>query len=199
MDTLLTNPHCHITIQTSTEDVSRFTSLLQAGILLPVQRGSSIGAFLGGLPGFTAEYITEQVQTIFLNGTATDDMETPLDSAEPVLAISAAMPGLAGAIFRRNSLHAALRTVKPKDKDYTADENVTVTLKLFNAIARDRGEKLLRQGVHMKAINFAQFLDNRTPLLSLITDVAIEGTSVPNSRLIETLPQLDTIHITFTS
>jgi len=199
METLLTTTHCHITIQARTEDVPRFTSLLQAGILLPVRRGSSIGAFLGALPGFTAEYITEQVQTIFLDGTATDDMETPIDGTTPVLAISAAMPGLAGAIFRRNSLHAALRTVKPHNKASTADENVTVTLKLFNAIARDRGEKLLRQGVHMKAKNFAQFLDNRAPLLSLLTGVAVEGTAIPSSKLIEILPQHDTIHIKLTS
>jgi hypothetical protein len=39
-----------------------------------------------------------------------DDLETVVDGSSPVIAISGAMPGLAGAIFRKNSFHAALRT-----------------------------------------------------------------------------------------
>ena len=115
-------------LHTTAEDIDRFTSLLQAGILIPAVRGVSIGAFLESLPGFTADYITDQVQTIFLNGTATDDMETPMEGDNPVLAISAAMPGLAGAIFRRNSLHAALRTVKATIANNSATDEITVTL-----------------------------------------------------------------------
>lgn len=196
MDTQHTNTPT-LSLRTSLETMPRFTSLLQGGILVPAARGVSIGAFLEALPGFTSDYITEQVQTIFLNGTATDDMETPMDGDTPVLAISAAMPGLAGAIFRRNSLHAALRTVKEKVKQSSNADEITVTLKLFNAIARDRGIRLLHDGVTMKSSNLADFLANRVPLKELITSAVVNGEQIPSDALAEVLPTLNTIHLTF--
>ncbi|SHO51671.1 hypothetical protein SAMN02745220_04142 [Desulfopila aestuarii DSM 18488] len=185
------------TLYTTIEAIDRFTSLLQTGIIVPAARGVSIGAFLEALPGFTANYITEQVQTIFLNGTATDDMETPLDGDAPVLAISAAMPGLAGAIFRRNSLHAALRTVKKTMKSNSATDEITVILKLFNAIARDRGVQLLQNGVIIKAANVTAFLANRAPLMQLLLDAEVNGNQTSSSSLAHLLPTFDTIKLTF--
>jgi len=184
-------------LHTTAEDIDRFTSLLQAGILIPAVRGVSIGAFLESLPGFTADYITDQVQTIFLNGTATDDMETPMEGDNPVLAISAAMPGLAGAIFRRNSLHAALRTVKATIANNSTTDEITVTLKLFNAIARDRGVRLLHNGVTIKASNLTAFLANRTPLMESIKLAEINGKSIPAENIPEILSTLDTLQLTF--
>jgi len=184
-------------LHTTAEDIDRFTSLLQAGILIPAVRGVSIGAFLESLPGFTADYITDQVQTIFLNGTATDNMETPIEGDSPVLAISAAMPGLAGAIFRRNSLHAALRTVKATIANNSTTDEITVTLKLFNAIARDRGVRLLHNGVRIKASNLTAFLANRTPLMESIKYAEINGKSIPSKNIPEILSTLDTLQLTF--
>jgi hypothetical protein len=186
-----------LALNTTKEAMDRFTSLLQAGIIVPAGRGISIGAFLEALPGFTADYITEQVQTIFLNGTATDDMETPLEGDAPVLAISAAMPGLAGAIFRKNSLHAALRTVKKTSESNSKTDEISVTLKLFNAIARDRGMQLLQNGVKMKAANVSAFLANRAPLMELLLEVEVNGQQTSSASLAQLLPTFDTIELTF--
>ncbi len=87
-----------------------FTTVLQSGIEVKTTHGETLAKFLNNFPGFTAEYLADTVQTIFLNGTAVDDLSLPLTGNNPVLALSAAMPGLAGAIFRRNSFHSALRT-----------------------------------------------------------------------------------------
>lgn len=173
-----------------------FTSLLQAGILMPTAQGNSIGAFLENIQGFTTDYITTQVQTIFLNGTATDDMETKLTGENPVLALSAAMPGLAGAIFRKNSLHAALRTTGTSRHDASGNSRITVTLKLFNAIARDRGAELLRQGVTLAAAGLKNFLDARTTLPPMIMVAELEDKTIPKHDLPKTLASLDRVHLT---
>src|SRR5665647_491591 len=81
-----------------------FASLLQHGILLPVDRPVALLPFLLALPGFDAEYIENTVQTIFINGVAVDSLDRSLPAGS-TLALSAAMPGLAGAIFRRQGLH----------------------------------------------------------------------------------------------
>jgi hypothetical protein len=173
-----------------------FTSLLQSGILTPTAPGNSIGVFLENIQGFTTDYITSQVQTIFLDGTATDDMETKFAGENPVLALSAAMPGLAGAIFRKNSLHAALRTTKIARHDACGNSRITVTLKLFNTIARDRGPELLRQGVSLKAAGLKSFLDARTTLPSMIMVAELEGKTIPRHDLPKTLTSLDRVHLT---
>lgn len=184
-----------LTLRIAPESMDMFTSLLQAGILKPTVQGNSIGAFLESIQGFTTEYITDQVQTIFLNGTATDDMETALTGENPVLALSAAMPGLAGAIFRKNSLHAALRTTKSTGNGSSAADRITVTLKLFNAIARDRGAELLRQGVSLTAASLIKFLDTRTTLLSMIMVAELEGKTIPAFDLPRMLTPLDRVHL----
>lgn len=194
METQSTEMPC-LTLQIPPEKIDMFTSLLQTGIMIPTVPGNPIGAFLESLPGFTTEYITDQVQTIFLNGTATDDLETPLDGNNPVLAISAAMPGLAGAIFRKNSLHAALRTTKSPERYTSTGPQVTVRLKLFNAIARDRGAELLRRGVTLNAESLAKFLNTRTTSPTMLKAVVLKGKDISQDELLASLASLDTVHL----
>jgi hypothetical protein len=186
----------HLIFKIPSEKIDMFTSILQAGIKIPTHHGNSIGVFLEALPGFTTEYITDAIQTIFLNGTATDDLETPLDGINPVLAISAAMPGLAGAIFRKNSLHAALRTTKEKEVTTRENNQLTVTLKLFNSIARDRGALLLYEGIVIEAEQISRFLDTRNTLPPLIQGITLEDTRVPAEELLQVLSSLKAVHLT---
>ena len=163
--------HPELVLEVSPEKVEFFSLLLQSGILLTVPSGITIGAFLEGISGFSEEYIVREVQTIFLNGTATDDLDTPIRGGKATLAVSAAMPGLAGAIFRKNSLHAALRTKAVAIADTRSESQVTITLKLFNAIARDRGAALLGEGVVMRASHVQAFFETRPSLLKSIMAV----------------------------
>lgn len=162
----------HLTV--SQESLERFTTLFQSGILIPSHRGESIGVFLSKLPGFTADYISNRVQTIFLDGNAVDDLQTQLISDNSVLAVSAAMPGLAGAIFRRNSMHAALRAqsadsnLQSKNKD-----SILVTLKLFNMIAVERGIALLERGLSIPCEAVRNFLHDRPSLFKHIYGIVM--------------------------
>lgn len=161
----------------------RFSTLLQSGIHKKIEPGETIGSFLCQLPGFTTHYVSERVQTIFLNGIATDDLHKPLAGGS-VLAITTAMPGLAGAIFRKGSPHATLRTI-PKTLISKTRHDATVTLKLFGAIARERGEDLLDDGVLIAGKDLGAFLEYRSSLLEQIRSCEFDGKDLPP----ETLPQ----------
>lgn len=153
-----------------------FATVLQAGIVLQTRRGDKLGVFLDKLPGFTHEYIINAIQTIFLNGTAIDDLETPLTGDSPVLALSAAMPGLAGAIFRKNSFHAALRTTHKEEQVAHRDDAIaSVHLKLFNSIARDRGPALLTGGVSIKTSSLLSFFQTSPSMLSHLHSFRLDG------------------------
>jgi hypothetical protein len=172
-----------------------FTTILQSGIEIRSESGTSLGRFLNSLPGFSADYLAEVVQTIFLNGTAIDDLTTPLTGDRAVLALSAAMPGLAGAIFRKNSFHAALRTVTGAKTRDASQGAVIVTLKLFNSIARERGEDLLRQGVCLKARILADFLERRPELRQGIRAVRLDGQNLEPADLSRILAERPCIHL----
>lgn len=193
LNTITASPS--LAIRVSAEKLWMFNSLLQAGIHVQSESETSIGVFLKQLPGFSEDYITEQIQTIFLNGTATDDLATPLVGEAPVLAISAAMPGLAGAIFRKNSLHAALRTTKGPENTTFNKQQITVCLKLFNTIARDRGEEMLRLGVLIDSSAIQQFFSSRSSTLQHITSITLNNESITEPEMLSLLEQYDRLNI----
>ncbi len=157
-------------------EMSRLTSLLQSGICLKSSIGMAVGLFLTDLPGFDQNYLNEKVQTIFLDGSAIDDLQRPLSRPRHVLALSAAMPGLAGAIFRKNSLCAALRTRAPSST--VADEgsgDTVVQLKLFNTIAREKGEALLRGGGVFTGAALLRFFGDHSSVLQRALGARYDG------------------------
>ena len=190
-------PLSRLILKVSGESLPLFTTLLQSGIEAPTENDTSLGRFLGGFPGFSADYLAETVQTIFLNGTAVDDLTIPLTGERPVLALSAAMPGLAGAIFRKNSFHAALRTeTGSKDSGPQKSHIITVTLKLFNSIARERGEELLRRGVCLQTKALSDFLERRDNLRQEIRVIHLDGTAIDLPGLAGCLAEHDRVHLT---
>ncbi len=135
-----------LTISLLRKTANGMASLLQHGILYAVDQPVDIHSFLLTLPGFSAEYIENTVQTIFINGTAADSLEHPLGCGE-TLALSAAMPGLAGAIFRRHGRHSSLRS-QTALKEQPGNNGIGyITLKLFNSVATDRVFDLMTQGI----------------------------------------------------
>lgn len=164
MEDQLSLPDIHVAVPSSSLDL--FTTLLQSGIEVKTTSDQTLGKFLNNFPGFTAEYLSETVQTVFLNGTAVDDLTLTFEGDAPVLALSAAMPGLAGAIFRKNSFHSALRTETGTFSDVAAPQkSITVILKLFNSIARERGAEMLRRGICIRSAHLATFLKKRQNLV----------------------------------
>lgn len=171
------------------EDIPLYTTVLQGGVLVEARAGMPLGAFLDALPGFHHEYIVNEIQTIFLNGTAIDDLETPLEGDHPVLALSAAMPGLAGAILRKNSFHAALRTTVTERGDHHHQGNITITLKLFNSIARDCGPALLAGGIRLNAAVLQVFCATHPTLAAGRRDMVLDGRPITAATLSTWLEQ----------
>lgn len=167
------------------ESLSLFTSILQYGMEVVTLANTPLGKFLVSCPGISEEYLADSVQTIFLNGTAVDDLHIPLAGEHPLVALSAAMPGLAGAIFRKGGLHASLRTATKGEKAAMplAQGALTVTLKLFNAIARDKGELILGLGAVMSSAVVASFLEKREELWSRILRVDFAAKAVRREDL----------------
>ena len=163
---------------TVAEDVlSRFTTLLQSGIYLEAPQGTSISGLLTTLPEFTEEYARQRIQTIFLNGLPADHLQQKLFGTEAVLALSAAMPGLAGAIFRKGGVHASLRTETAGELSGENSNNqpLQVRLKLFNMIAVERGIPILGDGCVVMAPALGKFLAYRPPLLAAIKELTMNG------------------------
>jgi len=166
------------------QEMSFYTTLLQSGIEIKCQPNEPVARFLARLPGFTVNYIADAIQTIFLNGTAVDDLTIPLSGKKPILALSAAMPGLAGAIFRRNSFHAALRTPPARiNSEHLETKQITVTLKLFNSIASERGPELLHKSITIKTGHLLNFLAKRPSLFSQIKQHVLSGKIVNKEEL----------------
>lgn len=173
-----------------------FTTVLQSGIEIKTAHGETLGKFLSNFPGFTAKYLADTVQTIFLNGTAVDDLSLPLTGNNPVLALSASMPGLAGAIFRKNSFHAALRTdTKTLPSESEQKESIFVTLKLFNSIARDRGADLLKTGLCLQSKQLANFLTNRPHLAGHIVHIQFADKEIAYEELLPVLRKTSRVNL----
>lgn len=189
-------PPATVTFYVVPESLHLFTTLLQSGIEIKTKTATVMGDFLCQIPGFTSEYIRCTVETIFLNGTPVDDVNLPLTGSAPVLALSAAMPGLAGAIFRKNSIHSALRTQTNLLEDFVDEtKTLTVNLKLFNSIAKERGPFLLETGVTIKASKLLTFLQSRTGLCDYITDIKLNNEAVNVATLLASILKFQTIYL----
>jgi len=195
MATTHSTPHVQF-IVVSEASRQLYTTLLQSGIEVKAQAGIDIGSFLCNLRGFTNEYLASSVETIFLNGTPVDDLEQPIAGSKPVLAISAAMPGLAGAIFRKNSLHSALRTTtKSLDFDSLNKEAITVTLKLFNSVAKERGVELMSEGVILKAVKVLTFLKRMPNLESHLQATFLNNETIQVPEMMDYLTNCSTVKL----
>jgi len=189
-------PLSNIRFTVTPESVSLFTTVLQSGIEVKTSHGKTLGKFLSNYQGFTAEYLADTVQTIFLNGTAVDDLTLPLTGSNPVLALSAAMPGLAGAIFRKNSFHSALRTeTNALRSESIQEKTITVTLKLFNSIARDRGGALLKSGQVIKADLLANFLNKRSNLWPQVLNIHFDQREIDPKELLSLLSDSSRVNL----
>ncbi len=149
-----------LTLALSGSAVSRFLPLLGEGFLVQGPGGESVEGFLQKAAGISPAYLKERVQTVFLDGRALDDFSTAVVEGGAVLALSAAMPGLAGAVLRRGGFYAAMRRQisHAAGGSVATDAPVTVTLKLFNLVAREIGPGLLERGVRIPGRQLRDFI-----------------------------------------
>ena len=164
----------------------RFLSIFQQGIYLRTRTGSTMAQVLDAA-GFTRKYLEERVQTVFLDGSAIDDPDSEIVRGGCVIALSAAMPGLAGAILRKGSPISALRskTSAQKDLHSTDDAIETLRLKLFNRVAEEMGPELLHRGILLKRSDFENFMASRPGLMEeAVLEAELDGVTVSPAGLL---------------
>lgn len=156
-----TDPIRKIDLSVTEELLPKFFQLLEQGFILETVVGGSLRDFLCGRVGIDAQYLENRVQTIFLDHNPVDDPDSAVIRAGSNVALSAAMPGLVGATLRKAGRFAAMRNQisRRTEAARTSDQRTLVTVKFFNMVARDLGEKRLREGVRIPGSNFAWFVE----------------------------------------
>ena len=176
--------------------IKRFATVLQSGFYYPVPRAKTINYLLSKFPGFTDEYKSNRIQTVFLNGDAIDNFEIPFIKDPSTLALSAAMPGLAGAIFRKASPVGSLRKTASVHTGTEHSSSITVIVKLFNDIAMERGPDLLTEGIMVKSCDLASFLAIRPSLIDSITNLTLNNVPADPTELPSMLSKHEIIILT---
>jgi hypothetical protein len=180
-------------------DLRRLSTVLQSGFAATGHQGGTILSFLLALPGFTGDYIANQVQTVFYNGDALDDLAIDLAGKTATIALGSAMPGLAGAIMKKGSICGALRKPRAILGVDNSGEPVAVRVKLFNTVARERGPRLLSEGIVIDARDLVFFLELRPRLLSALQDIHFKGKPIDQAELLAALADHEHILIKATN
>ncbi|OQX15922.1 MAG: hypothetical protein BWK80_40550 [Desulfobacteraceae bacterium IS3] len=116
----------------------------QQGVQIKIPTGCSLKTLLCEVWEIPQDYVTNRISTIFLDGKPVDDLEAAMIRDGSVLSLSAAMPGLVGAVMRRGGSLASFRS----SITYAENENMperkegVITLKLFNLLIAELGEYL---------------------------------------------------------
>ncbi len=141
------------------ELIPRFFGFLRQGVQLKALLGCSIKSLLCGQFGLSPEYIDERIQTLFLDGKPVDDVNRAIVKHGSTLALSAAMPGLAGAMLRKGGYYSGMRreiSYREKSPPVSARQG-TFCLKLFNLLVDEIGPAFLENGVLVKGSDLEDF------------------------------------------
>lgn len=137
-----------------------FCTLLAQGVGVPTHSGMRLEDFLYGPLGLSRDYVDTHIQTIFVNGSAVDRLDEVAIHLGAVIALSAAMPGLAGATLRRGGRFSGMRREISHAQVAAGPAGVptVITLKLFNMVFRDLAPRLFAQGLWIKAAQIRELI-----------------------------------------
>lgn len=145
--------------------IPRFFQLLQQGFSVKVHTGCSIKTFLCDHIGLDSEYIEKRIKTLFLDGKPVDDVNSAIIKNGSTLALSAAMPGLVGAVLRSSGFFASLRSTISHREQAEAkgpQEEGMVSLKLFNILLKEMGPALLKRGIWIHGKDLQAFIERHS-------------------------------------
>ena len=175
-----------LTMRVSTEKLIKFFQLLELGFRIESAVGCSLREFICERLGLDGRYLENRVQTIFLDHNPVDNLDTALIREGSSVALSAAMPGLAGATLRKGGRFAAMRN-RISCQTGTAcksDQQTMVTVKLFNVVAKDLGENLFKNGIRIQGANFNWFVNKQIESLQAhIRSIRLDGEPIDANRL----------------
>ena len=142
--------------------MSALFPLLHEGFQVSASLGCDIQRLLCDQFGLAPDYLSDRISTIFLDGKPLDDVATAVIRDGSTLALSAAMPGLVGATFRKAGCLAAFRgsiTYTQKDDDRETGHDGFVTIKLFNLLISEIGPLFLARGIWVNGHVLEEFFE----------------------------------------
>jgi len=142
-----------LTFHFSDSNPGTWATLLGLGIGILTTAGITLKNFLCGQLMIPADYLENRIQTILMNSRAVDDVDQVYIADGDVVALSAAMPGLAGATLRRGGHLAPMRAAISQNRTMAAADDhqrAIVVLKLFNLVAKEIGPQILSAGFCLK-------------------------------------------------
>lgn len=165
-----------------------FGSLFNAGIGIPTVVGIGLTELLCQQLGIAPDYVAHRIQTIFLNSRAVDRTEQVTLPAGAVIALSAAMPGLAGATFRKAGLLSGFRKdISHQNRTPSANNGrheTLITLKLFNLVAEELGPQLLVHGIWIDGRAVPELLSRiASKVGGNIIEARCDGRPIPSAQL----------------
>ena len=139
--------------------IPAFSPVLAKGFIVKARVGCSVRNLLCDQFGLSVDYLEHRIQTIFLDGKAVDNVSTAVVRQDSTLALSAAMPGLAGATLRRGGVFASMRSQITHKKIAKSEivKDGTIVLKLFNLVAGEIGSMFLAQGLWISGKHLQDF------------------------------------------
>jgi hypothetical protein len=146
-------PSATLTFHFSGSNPGIWATLLGIGIGIPTTMGISLKEFLCGQLMISSDYLENRIQTILMNSRAVDDVDHAYIADGDVVALSAAMPGLAGATLRRGGQLAPMRAAISQNRTKSVTDGHQkgiVVLKLFNLVAKEIGPQILSAGFWLK-------------------------------------------------
>jgi hypothetical protein len=113
--------------------------------------------------GLRLEYVEERIKTLLLDGKPVDDINSAILRHGSTLALSAAMPGLAGAVLRRGGYYASMRSTISHREETESErpQDGTVSLKLFNILLREIGPTFLQKGIWIQGKDLQDFMNKQ--------------------------------------
>jgi hypothetical protein len=178
----------HLRICVDPGVIPRFFKLLERGFKVEIDACLTIRELLCHHLGIYGDYVDNRIQTIFLDGKPVDNVDSAWIENGSKLALSAAMPGLVGATFRKSGFYASLR----ETISYTKTENSVskgageMILKLINMVAKELGPDLLAKGIRIDVNAFQNFvLRNSADFKTACTSIHLNDAEIDVSKLKE--------------
>jgi hypothetical protein len=161
---ITTNPAFkHVSLTLDASLIPAFSQLLQSGFWLKGDVECNVKSFLCEQFGIAPEYLERRIQTIFLDGQPVDDVKTAMVRDGATLSLSAAMPGLAGAVMRKGGFYAPMRDQISYKRDATSCsvQPGRVFVKLFNLPLQELGPIFLKRGIWIDGYIFKNIITIR--------------------------------------
>jgi hypothetical protein len=169
------------------DHLAAFAPLLQQGVQVEAQVGCDIQSLLCDQFQFLPDYLADRINTIFLNGKPVDDVGLALVADGDTLALSASMPGLVGATFRKGGCLASFRgsiSYRKGETETAACQDGTITLKLFNLLIPEMGPLFLERGVWISGHALHACLDGYAgDLKTIVVRLEYDGRPIDPAKM----------------